>query len=105
MSAKRPPFHEVEASRPPFDASEQWKETKSPGAPDWKVASGASGNQALPGVKEGLWKADAEFKTIDPVSTQKALLYRMMISGVTPRSIAFVSSVDSDGNENLAPFR
>jgi flavin reductase (DIM6/NTAB) family NADH-FMN oxidoreductase RutF len=31
-------------------------------------------------------------------------LYKLMISMVVPRPIAFVSSVDSRGNRNLAPF-
>ena len=31
--------------------------------------------------------------------------YKMMISGIVPRPIAFVSSIAEDGTENLAPFR
>ena len=31
-------------------------------------------------------------------------LYALMISGVSPRPIAFVGSKDRNGNDNLAPF-
>ena len=31
--------------------------------------------------------------------------YALMISGIAPRPIAFVSSVSESGVENLAPFR
>ena len=30
--------------------------------------------------------------------------YQLMISGVSPRPIAFVATQDNDGNDNLAPF-
>lgn len=32
-------------------------------------------------------------------------LYKLMISGIVPRPIAFVSTISEDGVENLAPFR
>ena len=32
-------------------------------------------------------------------------LYLLMISGIIPRPIAFVSSMSGDGKHNLAPFR
>lgn len=32
-------------------------------------------------------------------------LYQLMISGIVPRPIAFVSSISEAGIENLAPFR
>lgn len=37
-------------------------------------------------------------------ASDKGKLYKMLISAVTPRPIAFVASVDKDGNGNLAPF-
>jgi hypothetical protein len=33
------------------------------------------------------------------------LLYKLMISGVVPRPIAFVSTISEQGVENLSPFR
>lgn len=96
---------QVEASRPDFDADEQWRVTKvrfsppptssslhlaHPAArqqtvsPDWTVGSGANGRQDLPGVKEGLWdgkKQDAaKFREVDPAKENKGGLYKMMIS-------------------------
>lgn len=32
-------------------------------------------------------------------------MYALMISGIVPRPIAFVSSISNEGVENLAPFR
>lgn len=33
------------------------------------------------------------------------MLYKLMISGIAPRPIAFVSTISDDGIENLAPYR
>ena len=43
-------------------------------------------------------------KTIDIQSGETAGLYQYLSAAVTPRPIAFVSTVDSKGNENLSPF-
>ena len=43
-------------------------------------------------------------KTIDIQSGETAGLYQHLSAAVTPRPIAFVSTVDSEGNENLSPF-
>lgn len=32
-------------------------------------------------------------------------LYQLMVSGIVPRPIAFVSTISESGTENLAPFR
>ena len=42
-----------------------------------------------------------EFSTSDLTERERA---RIMKTAVTPRPIAWISSVDSEGNENLAPF-
>lgn len=66
---------------------------------------------------------DAPFKQIDPKQEQASVIYKLLIGGIvrgslrlcdwdelnvstlqTPRPIAFVSSQDEDGNQNLAPF-
>ncbi|POY71264.1 hypothetical protein BMF94_5576 [Rhodotorula taiwanensis] len=107
LMAPHPPFPEVQASRPDFDASEQYKVTKIP-SPDWKVGTGANGCTDLPGVKEGLWDGSkatepGRFREIDPSQLeQKGGLYKMMIS--TPRPIGFLSTVNTKGERNLAPF-
>jgi flavin reductase (DIM6/NTAB) family NADH-FMN oxidoreductase RutF len=40
----------------------------------------------------------------DPSDTPRAEFYRLMISVIVPRPIAFVSSLARDGRTNLAPF-
>jgi flavin reductase (DIM6/NTAB) family NADH-FMN oxidoreductase RutF len=41
---------------------------------------------------------------IDPQTTSVADFYQFMIAAVAPRPIAFVSTVDDEGNANLAPY-
>jgi flavin reductase (DIM6/NTAB) family NADH-FMN oxidoreductase RutF len=41
---------------------------------------------------------------IDPAGLDIASRYKLLIGGITPRPIAFVSTVSSDGAMNLAPF-
>ncbi|MFT3684514.1 MAG: flavin reductase family protein [Phycisphaerales bacterium] len=41
---------------------------------------------------------------IDPASISRAERYKLMIGGIVPRPIAFVSSMGADGSVNLAPF-
>lgn len=43
-------------------------------------------------------------KTIDIQSGETAGLYQYLSAAVTPRPIAFVSTIDSEGNKNLSPF-
>lgn len=41
---------------------------------------------------------------LDPNVLQPADRYKLLIGGIVPRPIAFVSTVSPDGRENLAPF-
>ena len=43
-------------------------------------------------------------KTIDPKALSTAALHGYMLGAVTPRPIAFASTIDVDGNVNLSPF-
>jgi len=43
-------------------------------------------------------------KHFDPNQIEIAKLYSLLSDAVTPRPIAFVSTVDEDGNQNLSPF-
>lgn len=43
-------------------------------------------------------------RTIDPASTSSDELYKILISTINPRPIAFVSSLATDGTVNLAPY-
>ncbi len=42
--------------------------------------------------------------TIDPKEIPVAKLHGYLLSSVSPRPIAFASTVDKDGNPNLSPF-
>ena len=43
-------------------------------------------------------------KTIDPKAVSTAALHGYMLGAVTPRPIAFASTIDAEGNVNLSPF-
>ena len=43
-------------------------------------------------------------KTIDPKAVSTAALHGYMLGAVTPRPIAFASTIDAMGNVNLSPF-
>lgn len=43
-------------------------------------------------------------KSFTPDNTSPRDLHAVLLSGVAPRPIALVSSIDSDGNHNLSPF-
>ncbi|MGQ0628304.1 MAG: flavin reductase family protein, partial [Phycisphaerales bacterium] len=41
---------------------------------------------------------------VDPAAMAHSDRYKLLIGGVIPRPIAWVSTVGPDGSENLAPF-
>lgn len=43
-------------------------------------------------------------KTIDPSQLSAPQLHKLLLASIAPRPIAFVSTVDSEGNPNLSPF-
>jgi len=43
-------------------------------------------------------------KEINPVEHGDHQLFKLMMGGIAPRPIAFVSTVDGDGSPNLSPF-
>lgn len=91
-----PDFKAVEASRPPFDTSKQFHYTQAP-KPDWQPGEGA--NDA-----SNLTKTHRE---IDPYAEGRPILhnYKLLISGIIPRPVGFVSTISEDGQStNLAPF-
>ncbi|KAL4940412.1 hypothetical protein BDV06DRAFT_230350 [Aspergillus oleicola] len=94
-------FAETEAARPPFNHSAPIKVTQST-YPSWKYGDGVPNRTS---------KDASSFKTehheIDPYASDRATIsnYRILISGIAPRPIGFVSTVSKDGKtENLAPF-
>ncbi|KAI0114851.1 hypothetical protein F4814DRAFT_417310 [Daldinia grandis] len=94
-----PDFNKVEASRPDWDKESRLRYTKA-AAPDWPLGSGANSQRA----------AEADEKKhvcIDPYEEGRPLgsNYKLLISGIVPRPIGFVSSQAADGSaRNLAPF-
>ncbi|WYZ40788.1 hypothetical protein EsH8_IV_001129 [Colletotrichum jinshuiense] len=91
-----PDFKSVESTRPPFDTSLKLRYTKTVD-PEWKYGSGAN----------ALGKSPAAHVSIDPHEEGRpaGFNYKLLISGVTPRPIAFLSTRSADGAvTNLAPF-
>ncbi|KAL1940375.1 hypothetical protein VTO73DRAFT_8947 [Trametes versicolor] len=85
---------------PPFEREAKPKYTESPN-PGFtygqKVGETPEAKAWVEGAKDG-------WKTVDAATEDPGKLYALMISGIVPRPIAFVSSVSEDGVENLAPF-
>lgn len=100
LTVKRNPhgnFKEVEASRPPFDQSRKFQQHQVP-QPSWKLGGGAN---------DGGKSASKEHVEIDPYEEGRAPVnnYKMLISGIIPRPIGFLSTRSADGTStNLAPF-
>ncbi|PWY68950.1 nitrilotriacetate monooxygenase component B [Aspergillus sclerotioniger CBS 115572] len=88
-------FPEIEAKRPPFDHSNPpIKVTQSP-YPDWNYGQGVPNHTST------------AHHEIDPYATDRPMInnYRLLVSGIAPRPIGFISTVSGDGKtENLAPF-
>jgi len=92
-----PDFKKVEASREPWNADLKWnvRQTVKPG---WKLGDGANDDGAslnIPHVE------------IDPYEEGRPAVanYKLLISGMIPRPIGFISTRSKDGKStNLAPF-
>jgi flavin reductase (DIM6/NTAB) family NADH-FMN oxidoreductase RutF len=93
-------FKKVEASRPAWDRDAEGFKYTQVASPSWNFGSGAN----------DLATEDQQRKqhvTIDPFAEGRAPVnnYKLLISAVVPRPIAFVSTVSPDGKTtNLAPF-
>ncbi|GJJ13490.1 hypothetical protein Clacol_007744 [Clathrus columnatus] len=90
----------AEEDLPPFDREHVLKHTQSPN-PSWtygqKLSETDKGKAWLAGEKEG-------WTVFDPEKEGSRQTYLLLISGVIPRPIAFVSSISETGVYNLAPF-
>ena len=99
-SVKRNPhgdFNKVQASRPDWDDGRAFEFSKTK-APEWKYGSG--GNDGGASLKK-------EHVEIDPYAEGRAPVanYKLLISGIVPRPIGFLSTTSKDGSStNLAPF-
>ncbi|KAK4240585.1 hypothetical protein C8A03DRAFT_31289 [Achaetomium macrosporum] len=94
-----PDFKQVEASRPPFDSTTTFHYTQTPD-PNWTFGSGAN-STASPDA------TNKKHIPIDPYAPDRPVgfNYKLLISAVVPRPIAFLSTRSADGSvTNLAPF-
>ncbi|KAK5663869.1 hypothetical protein OQA88_75 [Cercophora sp. LCS_1] len=91
-----PDFKQVEASRPPFDTSSSFRYTQTP-QPTWTPGSGA--NHVAPSNTR-------THIPIDPYDPSRPAIYnyKLLISAIIPRPIAFLSTISPTGKPNLAPF-
>ncbi|KAG8739745.1 hypothetical protein FRC10_005214 [Ceratobasidium sp. 414] len=92
-----------DAPRPDFNPEPSFKYTQPPNK-DWKAGQNfdESGTSAI--AAEWAKGAEAGYKTFEPEKEDPRDLYRLMISGIVPRPVAFVSSLAADDTPNLAPF-
>ncbi|KAL7003910.1 hypothetical protein EMMF5_006546, partial [Cystobasidiomycetes sp. EMM_F5] len=106
--SKYEPFDVVQARRPDLEAG-RFVVSKQPD-PSWKPGQGLNGRTDLPGYQAFVEGATLEgsqnnFRHINPDDVEEKLqIYKLMIGGITPRPIAFVSTISATGNCNLAPF-
>ncbi|KAI9760475.1 MAG: Guanine nucleotide-binding protein alpha-2 subunit [Chaenotheca gracillima] len=92
-----PDFQAVEDQRPNWRSDTKWNFTKTPD-PNWKYGQGGNDGGA------SLKKKHVE---IDPYEEGRpsTFNYKLLISGIVPRPIGFVSTMSKDGkSSNLAPF-
>ncbi|KAG8528881.1 uncharacterized protein KY384_006570 [Bacidia gigantensis] len=92
-----PDFSKVQASRPDWNEDSKFHFTKTRN-PTWSLGDGANDNG------ESLQHKHVE---IDPYEEGRPAVfnYKLLISGIIPRPIGFVSTCSADGTStNLAPF-
>lgn len=95
-----PDFKKVEASRPAWNHDAEGLKFTQVASPSWKFGSGANDLATEEQQRK-------QHVTIDPFAEGRAPVnnYKLLISAVVPRPIAFVSTVSPDGKTtNLAPF-
>jgi hypothetical protein len=88
--------------------------------PDWKfgqrIDESAEGRKWMEGEKSGWKTVDAStedpryvinriLELGPPIPHIHRKLYSLLVSGIVPRPVAFVSTISDTGIENLAPFR
>jgi flavin reductase (DIM6/NTAB) family NADH-FMN oxidoreductase RutF len=88
-------FPAVQASRPDYDSSQNWRWSKTPN-PTWQPGDGSSSST---------WKTK-KLLVIDPKDPSRTANanYKLSISSTVPRPIALVSTITTEGVYNVAPF-
>ncbi|KAJ5506809.1 hypothetical protein N7453_005766 [Penicillium expansum] len=89
-------FDQIQAERPDFNHSKPIEVTKSPN-PNWEYGQGVPDNGASLAQKH---------HEIDPYASDRPMInnYRLLVSGIAPRPVGFLSTVNSKGEKNLSPF-
>ncbi|RAL03383.1 flavin reductase family protein [Aspergillus ibericus CBS 121593] len=89
-------FTETEATHPDFNKDKPIEITKSP-YPNWKYREG------MPDNKINLTQ---KHHKINPYTPDQPTInnYRLLLSGIAPRPISFLSTVNSEKQKNLSPF-
>lgn len=84
-----PDFKAVENSRPDWDDAEQWRYTKTRD-PNWQWGQGGNDGGA------SVAKSHVE---INPYADGRPSVYnyKLLISGIVPRPIGFLSTISADG--------
>ncbi|MCJ1305676.1 hypothetical protein MMC08_008492, partial [Hypocenomyce scalaris] len=92
-----PDFAKVQASRPDWNADREWNITKTK-EPQWKLGQGSN---------DGGRSLKQNHVEINPYEEGRPAVsnYKLLISGIIPRPIGFLSTRSKDGKStNLAPF-
>lgn len=100
-----PDFKQVEGSRPEWNAGNDFHYTKTI-APDWKFGEGGNKLEPSPATSSSSSESKKHV-AIDPYEEGRpaGFNYKLLISAIVPRPIAFVSTRSADGKTtNLAPF-
>ncbi|KAJ3719548.1 hypothetical protein DFJ43DRAFT_1096933 [Lentinula guzmanii] len=74
-----------------------------PPNPAWKFGESVESTELGRKWMEGA-KFEDDWEHFDAEKEENRKIYTLMISGIQPRPIAFVSSVSATGEENIAPF-
>lgn len=88
-----PDFKKLEASRPDWTENAEWRFTKTK-QPGWKLGQGANdGGESL----------DKKHVEIDPYEHGRPAVfnYKLLISGIIPRPIGFISTQSEDGQPTV----
>ena len=90
-------FAKTQSGRPDFDRSNAPIEVTKHPDPEWDYGQG---------VRWG-YDPSVGHKEVDPFASDRSMIdnYRLLISGIAPRPVGFISTVSGDGKtKNLAPF-
>ncbi|KAJ3824653.1 hypothetical protein F5880DRAFT_1558110 [Lentinula raphanica] len=97
--------------RPSFESESRYSLTTDgpavryiqPPNPEWEFGDPVTSTELGQRWMEGA-KHEDDWEHFDAEKEETRKIYSLMISGVQPRPIAFVSSISATGEENIAPF-